>query len=100
MAGGAKARRKDTFFGDSGGEKLRAIGFGEIEVNVFGRGLVAGGHHVEPLERVGFFAGVRLVEIIGGIGELRGELGDEFGADFVAAGADAWTDGGEEIGRI
>ncbi len=25
---------------------------------------------------------------------------DEFGADFVAAGADAWADGGEKVGRI
>jgi len=27
-------------------------------------------------------------------------LNDEFGADFVAAGADGWADGGEEIGWI
>ncbi len=100
MAGGAEAGREDVFFGEAGGEELRTIGFGEIEVNVFGWRLVAGRHHVEPLERVGFFAGARLVEIVGGGGELRSELGDEFGTDFVAAGADAGADGGEKIGRI
>ena len=61
---------------------------------------MARGHHVEPLEWIGFFAGARLVEEIGGVRELRGELGDEFGADFVAARADARADGGEKIGRI
>jgi len=76
---------------------LGAIGFGEIEVNVFGRGLVAGGHHVEPLKRIGLFAGAGLVEIIGGIGELGCELNDELGADFVAAWANAGADSGEKV---
>lgn len=70
VAGGAEAGGEDIFFAEAGGEELRAIGFGEIEVNVFGRRLVAWGHHVEPLKRVGFFAGARLVEIVSGIGEL------------------------------
>ena len=68
-------------------------------MNVFGRGLVPRGHHVEPLERIGFFSGAGLVEIVASIGELRRELRDEFGADFVAARTDAGADGGEEIGR-
>ena len=100
VAGGAEAGGKDIFFGEAGGEELRAIGFCEIEVNVFGRRLVAGGHPVEPLERIGLFAGARLVEKIGGIGELGCELNDEFGADFVTTRADGWADGGEQIGRI
>ena len=69
-------------------------------MNVLGRRLVAGRHHIEPLKRVGLFAGVRLIEVFGGIGELRGKLGDEFGADFVTARADAGTDGSEKIGGI
>jgi len=95
MAGGAEAGREDIFFAEAGGEELGAIGFGEIEADVFGWRLVAGGHHVEPLERIGFFAGARLVEEIGGVGKLGCELNDEFGADFVAAGADGRADGGE-----
>ena len=49
MAGGAEAGRKNILFAETGGEELGAIGFEEIEVNVFGRWLVARGHHVEPL---------------------------------------------------
>ena len=100
VAGGAEAGGEDIFFADAGGEELGAIGFGEIEADVFRRRLVAGGHHVEPLKRIGFFAGAGLVEKIGGVSELGCELDDEFGSDFVAAGADGWADGGEEVGRI
>ena len=100
VAGSAQAGGEDVFFAEACGEELRAIGFRKIEVNVFGRRLVARRHHVKPLERIGFFAGARLVEIIGGVGELGCELSDEFRADFVAAGADARADGGEETGGI
>ena len=100
VAGGAEAGGEDIFFAEACGEKLGAIGFGEIEADVFRRRLVAGRHHVEPLERIGFFAGAGLVEIVGGVRELGCELDDEFGADFVTAGADGWADGGEEIGGI
>jgi hypothetical protein len=61
---------------------------------------VAGRLHVEPLQRIGFLAGAGLVEVVGGIGELRGEFGDEVGGDFVAARADRGADGGKEIGRL
>lgn len=100
VAGGAEVGGKDIFFGEAGGDELGAIGFAEIEANVFGRRLVAWGHHVEPLKRIGFFAGAGFVEKIGCVGELGCELDDEFGADFVAAGADAGADGGEEIRGI
>ena len=100
VAGGAEARGKDIFFKEAGGEELGAIGRGEIEVNVFRRRLVARRHHVEPLKRIGFLAGVRLVEIVCGVGELGRELNDKFSANFVAAGADAGADSGEEIRRI
>jgi len=56
---------------------------------------VAGRHHVEPLQRIGFFAGAGLVKVMGGVGELGSELGDEVGADFVTARADAGADGGK-----
>ncbi len=97
VAGGAEVADVNIFGEQAGGEELRAIGFAEIEVDVFGRWLVAGRLHVEPLEGIGFFAGERLVEIVGGIGELGGELGDEVGGDFVAARADGWADGGEQM---
>ncbi len=94
VAGGAEAGGKDIFFGEAGGEELRAIGFAQIEANVFWGRLVAGRHHVEPLEGIRFFAGAGFVEKIGSVGELGCELNDEFSADFVAAGADAGADGG------
>ena len=56
MAGGAEAGGKDIIFAEAGGEKLGAIGFAEIEMNVFRRRLVTGGHHIEPLKRIGLFA--------------------------------------------
>ncbi len=39
-------------------------------------------------------------EVGGSVGKLRKELGGDFGADFVAAGADAWANGGEEVARV
>ena len=100
VAGGAEAGGEDIFFKEAGGEELGAIGFAQIEANVFWWRLVAGRHHVEPLKWIGFFAGAGFVEKIGGIGKLGRELDDEFGANFVAAGADAGADGGEEIRGI
>jgi len=79
---------------------LGAVGFAEVEEDAFGRGLVAGGHHVEPLDGVGLVAGAEFVEIAGGVRELGEELGGYFGADFVTAGADARADGGQEIARV
>jgi hypothetical protein len=96
--GGAEIADKDVWGAEAGTEELGAIGFAEIEQDVFGRGLVAGGHHVEPLDGIGFVAGTEFVEPSGGIGKLREELGGDFGADFVAAAADGRTDGGEEVG--
>lgn len=61
---------------------------------------MAGRHHVEPLQRIGLFAGARFVEIVGSVGELRRELRDEFGANLIAARADAGANGGEEVGWI
>jgi hypothetical protein len=83
---------------EADGEELRAIGFGEIEVDIPRRGLMARGHHAEPLQRIGFIAGARLIEKAGGIGKLRIEFGDEICADFVAAGADGRAESGKEIG--
>ena len=61
---------------------------------------MAGGHHVEPLDRVGLVAGAEFVEVVGGIGELGEELGGDFGADFVAAWADAGADGGQKVAGV
>ena len=69
-------------------------------MDVFGWGLVAGGHHVQPLNGIGLVAGAEFVEPVGGVGELGMELGGDFGADFVAARADGGPDGGEEVGGV
>jgi hypothetical protein len=99
-AGGAEIADEDVGGEDAGAKELGAIGFAEIEEDVFGRGLVAGGHPVEPLDGIGFVASAEFVEPFGGFGELREELGGDFGADFVAAAADGWADGGEEVGGL
>ena len=83
---------------ESSSEELRTIGFGKIEVDIPRRGLMARGHHSEPLQRIGFIASARLIEIAGGIGELRVEFGDELRADLVATGADGRAESGKEIG--
>src|SRR6267378_4468926 len=69
-AGGAEIADKDVGGAEACAEELGAIGFAEIEENVFGQGLVAGGHHVEPLDGIGFVAGTEFVEPVGGFGEL------------------------------
>lgn len=99
-AGGAEVADEDVGGAEAGDEELRAIGFAEIEEDVFGRGLVAGGHHVQPLDGIGFIAGSELVEPFGGFGKLGMEFGGDFGADFIAAAADGWADGGEEVGGV
>ena len=99
-ASGAKPARKDILRAQAGGEELRAIGFGEIEADIARRGLVARGHHAEPLQRIGFVAGARLIEIRGGIRELRGEFCDEFRAHFIAAGANGRAESGQQVSRL
>jgi hypothetical protein len=99
-ASGAKVTDVDVLGPEADGEELRAIGFAKVEEDTFGWGLVTGGHHVEPLDRIRLVPGAEFVEIIGGIGELREELGGDFGADFIAAGADRGADGGEEVGGL
>jgi hypothetical protein len=99
-AGGAKIAGKNILRAQARDQELRAIGFAKIEVNILWRGLVAGGLHVEPLERIGLFAGAGFVEIVRGISELRGELGDEVGGDFVAAGTDGRADSGEQMSGV
>ena len=100
VAGGAEVDGVDVLGAEASGLELRAVGFAEVEEDAFGRRLVAGGHHVEPLDGIGFVAGAKFVEVGGRVGELGEELGGDFGADFVAARADAGADGGEEIARV
>ena len=99
-AGGTEIADEDALGAEVGTEELGAIGFAEIKEDVFGRRLMAGGHHVEPLDGIGLVTGAKLVEPFRGFGELREELGGDFGADFVAATADGWADGGEEVGGV
>ena len=97
-AGGAEIADEDVRGAEAGTEELAAIGFAEIEEDIFGRGLVAGGHHVEPLDGVGLVASAEFVKPFRGFGKLGLKLGGDFGADFVAAAADGRADAGEEIG--
>jgi len=99
-AGGAEAADEDVCGAQAGAKKLGTIGFAEIEEDVFGGWLMAGGHHVEPLDGVGFVAGAEFVEPLGRLGELGEELAGDFRADFVAAAADGRADRGEEVGRL
>ena len=97
VAGGAEIADENVLGAETDGEELGAIGFFQVEEDVFGRGLVTWGHHVEPLDGIGFVAGAEFVEPIGGIGELGLELDGDFGADFVTAASDGRADGGEEV---
>lgn len=99
-AGSAEVANEDVFFAEASSEELGAVGFAEVEADVFGRRLVAGRHHIEPLERIGLFAAARFIEPFGGVSELRGELGEKLGADFVAAWSDGRTEGRKEAGWI
>lgn len=99
-AGSAEIADENILGAQAGGEKLRAVGFAEIEVDVFRRRLVAGRFHVEPLERVGLVACAGFVEVVVGIGELGHEFGDEIGGDFVATRANGGADGSEEMRRL
>src|SRR6266700_2902830 len=87
VAGRAKIARENICVAETGGEKLRTVGFAKVEANIFGRRLVARRHPVEPLQGIGFFAGAEFVKIFRGVRKLRSEFRDEFGADFVAAPA-------------
>jgi len=98
VAGGAEIADKNVVRPESGGEELRAIGFFQVQEYVFGRGLVAWRHPIEPLDGIGFLAGAEFVKPVGSVGELGVELRGKFGADFVAAAADGGADGREEIG--
>jgi hypothetical protein len=97
-AGGTEVANEDVLGAEAGGEELGAIGFAEVQEDVFGRGLVAWGHPIEPLDGIGFVAGTEFVEPAGGIGKLGVELGGDFGADLVTAAADRGADGGEQVG--
>jgi len=97
-AGGAEVARENVLGAETEFEKLGAVGFAKVEEDVFGRRLVAGRGHVEPLDGIGLVAGAEFVEPGGGVGELREELSGDFDADFVAAASDGRAKGGEEVG--
>ena len=71
-AGGALVGEEDALWGQAGGEKLAAIGFGEVEV-----------------ERVSV-----ALEELRGVGEGGAEAGLDLLADRVATDADGGADGG------
>lgn len=96
-ASGAEVADKDVLGAKADFEELRAVGFAQIEEHVFGGRLVAGRHHVEPLQRVGLVTGAKLVKPFGSLRELRLELDGNLRADFVAAAADGRADGSEQV---
>ncbi len=96
-AGGTEIADEDVGGAETCAEELCAIGFAKVEEDVPGGRLVPGWHHVEPLNGIRLVAGAEFIEPGGGFGELREELGGDFGADFVAATADGRADGGEEV---
>lgn len=96
-AGGAELTGEDVLCAEAGVEKLGAIGFLQIEEDILGGRLVAGGHHVEPLERVGLVSGAEVVKPIGSVWELGLELKGHFRADLIAAAADGRADGGQQV---
>jgi len=99
-AGSAEIAHEDIREAKAGAEELGAIAFPKVKEDVFRRGLVAGGHHVQPLDGIGLITGAEFVKPLGGFGELGEELSGDFGADFVAAPSDGGADGGEEVGRL
>ena len=84
----------DVLGAEAGGKQLGAIGFTEVEEDAFRRRLVAGRHHIEPLDGVGLVTRAEFVEVVWGVWELGEELGGYFGAYLVATAADGGTDGG------
>ena len=56
--------------------------------------------HVEPLEGIRLFTRARLVEIVGSVGELRGEFAYEVGSDSVTTRTNRRADGGQKIGGL
>src|SRR5437667_9047940 len=66
MAGSAKIAEENIFVPQTGGKKLRTIGFRYVEANMFGRRLMPRRHHVQPLQRIGFFAGPGFIKIFRG----------------------------------
>ena len=96
-AGGAEIADEDVLGAEAGAEELCAIGFAEVEQDVFGWGLVARRHPVQPLDRIGLIAGAELIEPFGSIGKLGLKLDGNLRADFVTAAADGGADGSEKI---
>ncbi len=96
-AGSAQITHDDVLGVQASVEKLRMIGFVQIEENILGRRLMAGRLHVEPLQGIGFVAGPQFIEPIRSVWELRPELGSNFRAYFVAAATDGRADGGKQV---
>jgi len=99
-AGGAEIAGENVLAAEAGFQKLGAVGFAKIEEDAFGRRLVAGRLHVEPLKRVGLVTGTEFVKPFGCVGKLRVEGGSDFSADFVATAADGGAKSGEQIGGL
>ena len=62
-AGGAEIADENIFFAQADVQELGAVGFFQVEENILGRRLVAGGHHVEPLNGIGLVAGAIGVQV-------------------------------------
>src|SRR5260370_11802647 len=89
-AGGAEVADEDVGGEEASAEELGAIGFAEVEEDVLGRGLVAWGHHVEPLDGIWLVAGAGFVEPFGGLCGFVNKLGGGCVCHFVAVAPSGW----------
>lgn len=96
-AGCAEVADKDVLRAQTRGSQLGAVRFLEVEEEAPGRWLVAGGHHVEPLDGVGLVTGAEFVKKVRCLRKLRLKLDGDFGTDLVAAATDRGSDGGKQI---
>jgi|SRR5712692_1509476 len=96
-AGGAEIAGEDVLLAEAGFEKLPAIGFAEVQEDAFGRWLMTGRLHVEPLKRVRLVTGAEFIKPFRCVGKLRVEGASDFGTDFIATAADGRAKSGEQV---
>ena len=98
----ACAYHLNRFGSKSGSQQLPAIGFDQIEMQIWAEGRVSRRalrqkeHGIFRLDRIGR---IDLAKELAGVVELRFELRKHLLADGVATGANAGTYGGKEILR-
>ena len=103
LAVGAAGNDFDGARLEAGGEQLAAVGLNQVQVQAGADGGVAGGALGEKEHGIFHAHGVGIVDLaeeFAGIGKLGVEAGEHLFAHGVAAGADAGSDGGNQIFRL